>query len=1027
MRNVDVAALSAEVVACVERYKATRDVQELDRAVELCRASGRGTGVLANLASVLLGRFEARGARSDLDEARTALATLARSGPITRHQGAMLARIAYYAYQLDDDEAELERAIDSARFCLAGADPDDVALPDLNYVLGAALATRFDRNGRVADLDDARDAARAAADSDTGSRRISHLVNFVRRSRHRIDLAPPPDAALVEETIAAAGEAAAGFPADHPVRGEMFQVAGVLVRYRYDATGDPADARESVRLLRQAVSLPTDKPGDHADRLASLGAALLREFQATGNGDSLTEAVEDYRQALAATPPDDHGRRWSRSHNLAAALRERTLYFDDLDALREAIELLREAVALAHDQAGRAHAVSTLGIALQDLFSRTWEPGAAAEAVTRARESVQRDATGAEDQRIALANALTQKYQAYGDPGDLTEALDLLQRSLGRLPPGHPARGRCLNALGRGWRLEFERTDDLDALDRAITALGRAVRADPITEAERSQYRRSFAELLLVQHDRVRADGPLRSAAAAFAAAARDSADRPTARVRAASQWAAAAVRLDEWEQALEASRVAMSLLPEAASRRLARTDREYGIAQLAGVAADAAACALRADDAALAVRWLEQGRGVLLGQTLDTRTDLGELRGHQPELSARLSTLDEALATLDVAAGESDQRHAIARQREELLGEIRTLPGFAEFLLPPTLTRVHEWAGPGPVVLVNVSRYRCDALVLGGGTVTAIPLPGLTWDATVRNADRFADALDASTEPGREREGGQVIAEILTWLDDTVTAPVLDGLADDATRVWWSPGGPLASLPLHAAGRPGRAVLDRVISSYTPTVRALGHARSTAARPIRSTGLMTVAVPEPRDAYPLPYAYEESEKIRDLWSATALTGADATADRVLDALGSHSHAHFACHGLYEQGDPSASRLLLHDRPLSVLEISRTQLTDARLAVLSACHSARGAPDLADEAVHLAGAFQLAGYPSVVATLWQVNDRMASRIALAFHTALAATDMPPAPDRAAAVLHDVLQRFRDYPPSVWAGWVHFGV
>lgn len=1026
MHNADPAALSAEVAACVERYHRLGDVRELDRAVELCRASGRSRGALGNLASVLLGRFEARHARSDLDEAQSVLAALARSGPITSHQGAMLARMAFHTYELDGDQAELDRAIRSARFWLANALPQDTALPDLNYVLGTALTSRFELTAQVADLDEALRAYRTAANSDTGRRRLGHLVNFVRQSRRRIDLAPSPDPALAAETIAAADEVAAGFPADHPVRGEMFQAAGVLLRDRYESTGDPTDLHESVRRLRQSVSLPVEKPDDGAARLVSLCAALHREFQATGNDDVLTEVVEGYRQALAATPAGDHERP-GRLNNLAAALRERTLYFNDLHALREAIELLRESVALATDPRKRAVCAGTLGVALQDLFARTWDSDAADEAVACAREAVRLDAADQDGQRLALANALTQKYQAHGDSADLAEALRLLQSLFEQLPPGKPVRGPCLGALGRAWRLEFERTGDLDALDRAITALGRAMRADPVTDADRATYRRSFAELLLVQHDRVRAIGPLRSAADAFAAAATDSADRAPARVQAASQWSAAAVRLDDWPQALEAARVAMSLLPEVASRRLARTDREHGIAQLAGLAADAAACALQADDAGLAVRWLEQGRGVLLGQTLDTRSDIGELRRRHPDAAARLATLDKALATLDIAAGGSDQRHAMARQREELLGEIRTLPGFAEFLLPPTLAQVHEWAGPGPVVLVNVSRYRCDALVLTGGTLVAIPLPGLTFADAARNADRFADALDASTEPGREHDGGQVITEILTWLDDTVTGPVLTRLACDGSRVWWSPGGPLASLPLHAAGRPGNSVLDRVISSYTPTVRALGHARSAAAQPIRRAGMMTVAVPEPDTAPPLPYAYKETATIGDLWSATALTGADATPAHVLDALGHHSYVHFACHGVHEPTDPSASRLLLHDRPLTVLEVSRTHLPEARLAVLSACHAARGAPDLADEALHLAGAFQLAGYPSVVATLWHVNDMMAARISLAFHTGLAATGMPPAPDRAATMLHEVLHQFRDYPPSIWAGWVHSGV
>lgn len=1026
MHHADPAALSIEVAACVRRYENTHDVRELDRAVELCRASGRSPDVLGNLASLLLARFEACRGRSDLDEAESVLAALARSGPITLHQVGMLAQMASYHYELDGDPAELERAIRTARHGLANALPQGSALSDLNGVLAFGLTSRFDVTGQVDDLDEAVHAFRVAADNATGFRRLVHLGNFVRQARRRIELAaPPPDTALTVETIAAADEAADGFPGDHPLRGELCQAAGVLLRYRYETTGDQADAHESVARLRRSVSLPAEKPEDHTARLASLSAALHRCFQATGNGELLTEAVEGGRRVLAATPTWDHERP-GRLNILAAALRERTLYFNDLDALREAIDLLREAVTIATDPRGRAVLTGTFGVTLQDLFSRTGDPEAADEAVASAREALRLDAGGRRDQQLALANALTQRYQARRDSPALAEALRLLRDLLEQLPVGDSVRGRCLFALGRAWYLEFERAGDLEALDRAITALGRALRTDPVTDAQRAEYRRSYAELLLVQHERVRATGPLRSAADAFAGAATDPADSPLFRVMAASQWLDAAVRLDDWPRALEAARVAMSLLPEVASRRLARTDREHGLARLTGLAADAAACALTAGDVGLAVRWLEQGRGVLLGQTLDARGDLRELRRRQPAAAARLAELDEALAALDIAAAGSDQRHATARQREVLLKEIRTIPGFAEFLLPPALDQVHEWAGPGPIVLVNVSAYRCDALVLDGGTLIAIPLPALTLADAARNVDRFAAALDASTRPGSEHEAGRVITELLGWLDDTVTGPVLDRIDRDGTRVWWSPGGPLTSLPLHAAGRPGSSVLDRVISSYTPTVRALGHARRAATQATQATDMVTVAVPEPAAAPPLPYAHKETTAIGALWPATAITGADATPARVLDAIGRHGYAHFACHGVHDPADPSASRLLLHDQQLTVLEVSRTHLPGARLAVLSACHTARGGPNLADEALHLAGAFQLAGYPSVVATLWQVNDMMATRIALAFHTALAATGMPPAPDRAAAVLHEVLRRFREYPPSVWAGWMHSG-
>jgi CHAT domain-containing protein len=56
-----------------------------------------------------------------------------------------------------------------------------------------------------------------------------------------------------------------------------------------------------------------------------------------------------------------------------------------------------------------------------------------------------------------------------------------------------------------------------------------------------------------------------------------------------------------------------------------------------------------------------------------------------------------------------------------------------------------------------------------------------------------------------------------------------------------------------------------------------------------------------------------------------------------------------------------------------VASLADVQPHRAQLAFLSACQTARNpARDLLDEAIHLASAFQLAGYPHVVGTLWSV-------------------------------------------------------
>jgi hypothetical protein len=74
---------------------------------------------------------------------------------------------------------------------------------------------------------------------------------------------------------------------------------------------------------------------------------------------------------------------------------------------------------------------------------------------------------------------------------------------------------------------------------------------------------------------------------------------------------------------------------PEVTTRRLARSDRERGLAQLAGVAATAAACTFRSRDSVLGLQWLDQGRGVLLSQVFESSSDLTSLGQDHPELAS--------------------------------------------------------------------------------------------------------------------------------------------------------------------------------------------------------------------------------------------------------------------------------------------------------------------------------------------------------------------------------------------------------
>ncbi|MGI6873711.1 hypothetical protein [Amycolatopsis sp. 3B14] len=216
---------------------------------------------------------------------------------------------------------------------------------------------------------------------------------------------------------------------------------------------------------------------------------------------------------------------------------------------------------------------------------------------------------------------------------------------------------------------------------------------------------------------------------------------------------------------AAEGYAVAVGLLPQLAGRRLDRGDAQYWLGRFAGLAADAAACALDAGDPEGAVTMLESGRCVLAAQALDSRGDLSELRERSPELAAEFEALGAEFET-----DTSRDRLALAGELEELAARIRELPGLDRFLRPPSLADLTAQAHEGPVVYVNVSGYRCDAVILTPDGVQVRPLPDLSSEALRQRVRSFRAALAA--EPDSRLFAERTIHETLEWLWDTVAGP---------------------------------------------------------------------------------------------------------------------------------------------------------------------------------------------------------------------------------------------------------------
>lgn len=260
--------------------------------------------------------------------------------------------------------------------------------------------------------------------------------------------------------------------------------------------------------------------------------------------------------------------------------------------------------------------------------------------------------------------------------------------------------------------------------------------------------------------------------------------------------------------------------------------------------------------------------------------------------------------------------------------------------------------------------------------------------------------------------------------------------------RLWWVPTGPLTALPLHAAGpsrtTAGDGVLDRVVSSYAPTVRSLLHARrEMSSHGTRQTGArrrpLLVALPRTPNAVNLPGVDEEIAMLTARFPGSqVLTGPRATRATVLAELPQYRWAHFACHAVGAADATSAGHILLHDHrtaALTVTDVARLRLRGAQLAYLSACETHLGPGALADEALHVVGAFHMAGFEHVIGTFWRVDDAVSPTVARHFYDALDNASSDQRHGTPARALHAAVRAQRTrYPetPTLWAAYLHVG-
>ncbi|KAH6603228.1 hypothetical protein Trco_008003 [Trichoderma cornu-damae] len=887
----------------------------------------------------------------------------------------------------------------------------DNATPDMFFNCGMSLASRFLHSDSIDDINRAISLTDKAVDgtpcghADRASY-LEHLGTYL-----SLRFSQTWSMADLDRAISVVGEAVDVVSRhsdnnnnnnNNPKRASYLSSLGSYLAQRFEQTGSMADLNRAISVADEAIDgSPRGDPLYHASHLSSLGNHLGQRFEQTGSMADLNRAISVASEAVDAIPRS-HPVRASYLGGLGKHLCrrfERTGSTADLD---RAVGVAREAV----DASPRKHPsyalnLHTLAITLTCRSARTGSADDLDQAIEAGSEAVNAVHPSHTRRPLLLNNlgaALTSRFYGKKSMDDLHRAIGILQSSVDAMPPGHSHAGRALSNLARALGTRFEQTGAIADADRAISLLRDA--AEGANGPERAGYLFYLGCWSRTRFRHTCSVDDFNRALESFTAGWHCRDGRPSIRIRSANAAAYMIAAGKEWTQCSRLLRDAVSLFPAVSPRSLGRTDVQSLLAGFYGLPPAAAAAALNDGNApADALRLLELGRGVVAGLLMDMRRDITALELRHPDLADKFARLRDELDSperlLSEAPGDGvsswERRAERRRTADEEFGDvvdaIRARPEFSDFLQPPAAEELMRAAEQGPIVVVNVSSFGCDAFTVEPGSIRATRLADVTEIEVARQVDRLRAQSDLSSS--------------LEWLWHNICRPILDALGfrnpvtdGNWPHVWWIPTGLLSQVPLHAAGIYRQAskerVLDRVVSSYAPSIRALLHGRRHHVH--KPTGASTVGsalvvamqeTPGLPDRGYLRFANDEADMLEKLCPQLQL--APIMPPRRRDDIIAHLQEckvfHFAGHGKSDQKEPSRSCLLLEDwekTPLTVGDVrdSRLQESAPFLAYLSACSTGLNKETkLSDEGIHLVSAFQLAGFRHVVGTLWEVSDK----------------------------------------------------
>lgn len=658
------------------------------------------------------------------------------------------------------------------------------------------LAKRYEHQGNLSDLDKAiKSLSRVVSLSPKGYSDIlvnlNNLVTMLHKRYEYLGELSDIDKAIEYNTLAVSLT-----PPGHFSLPLQLHNLGSVLYNRFERLGELSDLNSALEYSTRAISLTPQGDSSMQAPLNNLGLLHWSRFHRLGEVSDLDRAIALYTQA-ASFAPEGAPLRPIILNNLGLSLHNRFQRLRELSDLAKAIDYLTETISsTSYTPYEMSTWLNNLGSALNSRYIRIGQLSDLEKAIEHHTRAVSLRPKNHPDNLMLLNNlslALQNRFGHLGELSDLDKGIENMITAVALAPPGHTFLPILLTNLGRSFHGRFDRLGELSDLDEAIKYSTQAISLAPESHSLMPAYLNKLGLLYLDRFNHSGKNEDIKQAVTCFQKSAESTAGDPTHRFEAARQWARLCSE-HRIPSLIEAYRRAMTLLPQLVWLGTTVDGRYRYVMEAGHVSTEAAAAAISMKDYRLAIEWLEEGRLIVWKQILQLRTPIDDLSAIAPTLAAELkqvaSELEHASSPTSTNSGvlqdnislerATRQHHRLAERWQELIDEVRDLPGFDTFLHPQNASELMRSAQSGPVVIINIHKTRCDALVIEPSTTVISHVPLHLSFETVKRARaqllgfvRSKGLLNRGFQVGNNASG-DTLSKTLLVLWREVVQPVL-------------------------------------------------------------------------------------------------------------------------------------------------------------------------------------------------------------------------------------------------------------